>query len=279
METNKIISSESLEKCISDPNNRIIEISSEPECKDYKQAHISGAIVWFWKKSLWHKTDRQFTTNSEMAQQLGENGINQDQNIILYSDRVQYGTYAFWVLSMCGHKNIIMLDGSRTNWIEKELQVTSEIRTFAKCEYLQQEEDFTSRVGRDNVKENLTNSNRILLDVRSEEEFSGRRVKPEPGIDHGAERHGRIPGAKHLFYAELLNQNDTFKDATELETILNSTGISVSSDKEIVVYCRLSHRATLVWFCLKYILGMDNVKIYDGSWTEWGSIVGFPIEN
>ncbi len=279
MNTERIISAESLKKSLDDENNRIIDISSEPECIEYKKAHIPGAITWFWKEALWHKTDRQFVKNTEMADILGKNGIKQDQNIILYSDRVQYGTYAFWVLSMCGHKKIMMLDGSRTNWMEKNFPVTTEIPTFSNCEYIAQEEDFTSRVGRDNVKENIDNNNRILLDVRSEEEFSGRRVKPEPGLDHGAERHGRIPGSKHLFYAELLNENDTFKNAKELETIVDKIGISTTTDKEIVIYCRLSHRATLVWFSLKYILGMENIKIYDGSWTEWGSIVGFPIEN
>lgn len=278
MEIKKIISNESLEKCLDDTNNRIIEISSEADTTEYKKGHIPGAIVWVWKESLWHKTDRQFVTNLEMADQLGQCGINHEQTIILYSDRVQYGTYAFWVLSMCGHQNIKMLDGSRTDWLKKKLALSTEIPSFSKCEYLVQTEDQTSRVGRDNVKENLSEKNRILLDVRSHEEYSGERVKPEPGLDHGAERHGRIPGAKHLFYAELLNQNDTFKNATELENIFKNIGITSNTKDEIVVYCRLSHRATLVWFCMKNILGIDNVKIYDGSWTEWGSIVGFPIE-
>jgi thiosulfate/3-mercaptopyruvate sulfurtransferase len=134
------------------------------------------------------------------------------------------------------------------------------------------------RVGRDDIRANLRSPGRLVLDVRSPEEYAGERIMPPPDFDHGAERAGRIPGAHHLYYRDLLNDDDSFKPTAELRPILESVGATPAPTNEIVVYCRLSHRATLVWFAMTHLLGYDNVRIYDGSWTEWGSIVGFPIE-
>ena len=134
------------------------------------------------------------------------------------------------------------------------------------------------RIGRDDLRAHLGRSGRLVLDVRSPEEYAGDRVMPPPEFDHGAERKGRIPGAVHLYYRDLLNDDDSFKSVAELQGIVDAVGATPATANEIVAYCRLSHRATLVWFALTHLLGHPNVKIYDGSWTEWGSIVGFPIE-
>ena len=133
-------------------------------------------------------------------------------------------------------------------------------------------------MGRDYVLAGLGAPGRLLLDVRSPEENSGERVSPYPNFDHGAERVGRIPGAVHLFFREFLNDDDTFKSVEELRSICAGVGATPENAAEIVTYCRLSHRATLAWFVMHYLLGNENVRIYDGSWTEWGSIVGFPVE-
>jgi thiosulfate/3-mercaptopyruvate sulfurtransferase len=134
------------------------------------------------------------------------------------------------------------------------------------------------RLGRDEVRAGLGKPGRLLLDVRSPEEYSGERVMEYPKFDHGAERAGRIPGAVHLYYKNLLNDDDSYKSPTELRAIFDRIGATPEKAGEIVCYCRLSHRATLTWVAMKHILGYENVKIYDGSWTEWGSIVGFPVE-
>ena len=128
------------------------------------------------------------------------------------------------------------------------------------------------------MRDHLGKSSRVLLDVRSPEEYSGERVSPPPNFDHGAERKGRVPGAVHLFYRDLLNEDDTFKPADEIRRQLEDVGAIADGVDEIVGYCRLSNRATLAWFAMTELLGLDNVRIYDGSWTEWGSIVGFPVE-
>ena len=139
--------------------------------------------------------------------------------------------------------------------------------------------DLATRIGRDEVLQKINNRDTVLLDVRSPEEYRGERVSPPGGFDHGAERKGRIPGSVHLFFRELLNEDDTFISKEELERKFSEVGITKSADQEIVSYCRLSHRATLSWFAISEILEIDKAQIYDGSWTEWGSIVGFPIEH
>jgi thiosulfate/3-mercaptopyruvate sulfurtransferase len=132
-------------------------------------------------------------------------------------------------------------------------------------------------MGREEIHASLGQPGRLLLDVRSPEEFRGERVSPPPGFDHGAERKGHIPGAVHLHFRDFLNEDDTFKTPEQLRDRLAEVGIRPETTGEIVTYCRLSHRATLAWFALSYLLGYPHVKVYDGSWTEWGSIVGFPI--
>ena len=264
---------------LDDPGVRVIEVSSDPTGAAYQSGHIPGAAFWFWKDALWHATDRELATPGEMAGRLGAIGVTPDTIIVLYGDPVQYATYAFWVLTMAGHRDVRLLDGSRKRWTAEGRPLTTVVPEYAPGEYSPGATDNSSRVGRDNVRANLKNPDRVLLDVRSPEEFLGERVGPvSMGFDHGAERSGRIPGARHLFYQDLLNDDDTFIDPDELREKFTAAGVEPDGNSEVVAYCRLSHRATLAWFAMTRLLERDRVKIYDGSWTEWGSIVGFPIE-
>ena len=264
---------------LDDPTIRIVEICSLADDAAYWESHIPGAIYWFWKELCWHDTDREFVTSETMADRLGQAGIGPETTLVLYGDPVQYGTYALWSLTMAGHKDIRILDGSRKKWVGENRPVTKETPVFEAVNYPDPGGgDASMRLGRENVRENLDKAGRFLLDVRSPEEYSGERVMEYGKFDHGAERGGRIPGAKHLFFKELLNEDDTFKDATELKAALSGAGADPDAVDEIVCYCRLSHRATLAWTAMTHVLGYDGVKIYDGSWTEWGSIVGFPVE-
>ena len=156
--------------------------------------------------------------------------------------------------------------------------MTAEILNLSSVLYPPTNPDNSMRIGRENILSNLENPQRLLLDLRSPEEYSGERVIEYGSFDHGAQRGGRIPGARHLHYKDLLNADDSYKSAEELRGIFSAARVTDTSEIEIVCYCRLSHRASLAWFALTHILGYKNVKIYDGSWTEWGSIVGFPIE-
>jgi thiosulfate/3-mercaptopyruvate sulfurtransferase len=275
--TQRLVSGEWLAEHLDDPGLRIIEVSSAPDDAEYRQGHIPGAVRWYWKDALWHETDREFATSEDMASRLGRIGIAPDTTIVVYGSPIQYGTYALWVLTMAGHQDVRLLNGGRKRWIADGRPLSTDIPTYAPIAYPPAGSDLSSRVGREDVRAKLGQPGHILLDVRSPEEYRGERVSPPPGFDHGAERKGHIPGAVHLHFRDLLNDDDTFKPPEQIQERLARVGIRPDTSDEIVTYCRLSHRATLMWFALSSVLGSHLVKVYDGSWTEWGSIVGFPI--
>ena len=272
-----LVSAAWLGERLGSPGVRVIEVASVNDGVAYREGHIPGAVWWYWKAALWHDTDREFPTPEAMGRRLGRIGVTPETTVVLYGDPVQYGTYAFWVLSMCGHPDVRIVDGAKTKWRAERRPLSTETPRAAPVPYRPRPGDTASRVGRDDVRAGLGRPGRLLLDARSPEEYRGERVMPPPFFDHGAERTGRIPGAVHLYYRELLNEDDTFKRPEELESVLRARGASPDRG-DIVAYCRLSHRATLVWFAMRHLLGYENVRVYDGSWTEWGSIVGYPIE-
>ena len=277
--TSPIISTEWLTDRLLEPSIKVIEVSAKKsEEADYAESHIPGAINFWWKDLCWHETDRQFVTPEQLAQRLGEVGISDEDRLVLYGEPVQYGTYAFWALTMAGHPNLLVLDGGRTKWLAEDQPITSSVPETEPVDYEVQAPKDWMRLGRDNIRDNLGKGRRLLLDMRSPEEYSGERVLEFGQFDHGAERGGHIPGARHLFFKELINEDDTFKSADELKAKFDAAGVDPDKVDEIVCYCRLSHRATLAWTAMTFILGYEGVKIYDGSWTEWGSIVGFPVE-
>jgi len=268
-----------LEEHLSDPDLRIIEVCSLPGNKTYQQGHIPGAMWVYWKAACWHQTDREFVTPAAMARLFGGMGISPQSTVVLYGDPVQYGSYAFWAFTMAGHSNLRLLDGGRQKWVTDRRPLSSAVPRFAAVAYPEPAGTSSMRVGRRNVRENLQNPRRLLLDVRSPEEYTGKRVSDYSfPVDHGAERTGRIPGAVHLYFKEFLNDDDTFKPPEQLRSVLAAAGVLPEKFDDVVCYCRLSHRATMAWIAMTEILGHPNIKIYDGSWTEWGSIVGYPIE-
>ena len=279
----ELVSCDWLADHLNDPDVRVIEVSANPENASYRAGHIPGALWWFWKDALWHPTDREFVTPERLATRLGNIGISAQTTVVIYGDPVQFGTYAFWVLLMAGHKNLRLLDGGRKRWRAVGRPLSQDKPYYSPVTYTPGTADVTSRVGRDEVRAKLDQPERLLLDVRSAEEYRGERVSPPSGevqfdFDHGAERAGRIPGAVHLFFRELVNEDDTFLSPEQLWAILERVNVTSNSGTELVTYCRLSHRATVAWFAIRYLLNLKDIRVYDGSWTEWGSIVGFPIE-
>lgn len=276
--TTPLVTSQWLGDHLNDPDVRVIEVSSSEDGSTSAGGHIPGAAWFFWKDLCWHSTNREFATPEEMAERLETIGVTPATTLVLCGDPVQYGTYAYWALSMAGHTHLKLLDGALTKWVGEGRPTSAESGTFERSRYAPGSGDSTVRVGRREVLAGLNREGRLILDVRSPEEYRGERVMPPPGFDHGAERKGRIPGAVHLHYRDLLNDDDTFKTADEMRSMFAAVGATPDKADETVVYCRLSHRATLAWVAMSEILGFDNVRIYDGSWTEWGSIVGFPVE-
>jgi thiosulfate/3-mercaptopyruvate sulfurtransferase len=280
MASSPLVSTAWLEQHLGDPDLRILEVCNIRDDKAYREGHIPGALWFYWKTACWHETDRNFVTPAAMAKLFGSIGIGANTTVVLYGDPVQFGSYAYWAFTMAGHARLKLLDGGRRKWLMEKRPLTRDVPRFSAVDYpAPSAGDTAMRIGRDDVSAHLREPQRLLIDLRSPEEYSGERVSDYSfAVDHGAERTGRIPGAVHLYLKDLLNADDSFKSPEQLRGTLAAAGIAPEEFDDIVCYCRLSHRATIGWIALGDILGLNNVKIYDGSWTEWGSVVGFPIE-
>lgn len=267
-----------LEAHLGDPHVRVIALNWDGH-GNYDKAHIPGAIYWDWKAMLWDPLTREFPSPEVFARRCGEAGIANDTTVVFYGDpAVQFGTYAWWVFKYCGHRDARVLDGARLRWQQEGRPMTTDIPVIEPAEYVPQREPGTAhmRVSRDEVRAALGHAGTVILDHRSPEEYRGELYSPPGSPNHGAERLGRIPGARHLHFEDMVGPDTRFREPEELRAMLEKCG--ASPDTPIISYCRLSHRATLAYFVMTELLGYRNVRVYDGSWTEWGSLVGFPIE-
>lgn len=274
-----LVSPEWLAGRLADDALVILEVSFyEPDTAAYFNGHIPGAQYVYWKDLLWDERDRQFPDPSVMADRLGALGVGDESTLVLVGDPIQFATYAYWVLAMTGFEaRAVVLDGGHDTWAERGLAMTDEVPAVASRTVTPGRIDDSCRIGRDEVLAGLDDPRRILVDLRSVEEYTGERVSPPTApYDHGAERRGRIPGSRHLPHEDLLDSEGRFKTPDVLAAEFASVGMG--PEHEVVTTCRLSHRASLGWFVLTRLLGRDRVRVYDGSWTEWGSIVGFPVE-
>ena len=258
-----------------DPNVCLIEINWDGTAA-YDDGHIPGALGWNWKSALWDPFERQFPAQDEFAMRLGAAGITAETIVVFYGVPVQFGTYAWWVLRYCGHADVRMLNGGKVLWEAEGRAVTRDLPQKSPTTYLAGERNASIRAGRRDVLQALADPGVTILDHRSYEEYSGQRVGLPGKPDVGAERSGRVPGAAHIPFDSLLNGDETFKSREEIENLVlpHLSG----RDDLVISYCRLAHRATLASFAMTEILGLTNVRVYDGSWTEWGSLVGVPIE-
>ena len=266
---------------LDDPKVVLLEVAFMPPAKAlyYANGHVPGARYTFWKDFCWDETDRRFPEPDEMARRLESLGVSDDSTLVLIGDTIQFATYAFWVLTLTGLSHLAtVLDGGRQLWEAQGRPLTHDDPAPAVPGVVTPgTPDTSSLVGRDDVLENLENPGRVLIDMRSTEEYTGQRVSPTSSpFDHGAERMGRIPGSRHLYYEDLLDEAGRFLDEAGVEAKLQSIGAGDGVDT--VAYCRLSHRATLGWFAATHLAGRSDVRVYDGSWTEWGSMVGMPVE-
>jgi thiosulfate/3-mercaptopyruvate sulfurtransferase len=249
MDSSPLVSTAWLEDHLADPDLRIIEVCSVRDDKIYREGHIPGAMWVYWKSACWHETDRDFITPAALAKMLGGMGIGPQSTVVLYGDPVQYGSYAFWAFTMAGHAKLRLLDGGRRKWVMEGRPLSQTVPHFPAIAYPAPEGTSSMRVGRRDVRDKLGQPRRLLLDFRSPEEYSGKRVS-----------------------------DYSFQSPDQLRVVLAGAGVIPEKFDDVVCYCRLSHRATIGWIALSQILAHTNVKIYDGSWTEWGSIVGYPIE-
>lgn len=274
-----LVTPEWLEAHRNDPNLRLVEIAGlrQDEMQAYKAGHIPGAVCWRWKEMLWDALKRDFPDPAEFARRMGASGISNDTLVVLYGEDVQFGIYAWWALRYCGHRNVRVLDGARYRWTAEGRRLETQIPPAPEpVSYDVVERSEEMRIFRDEVLAAIGRPGVAIIDARSPEEYSGARVGGPGGSDHGAVRAGRIPGARHVFYMDLFDANKAFKPRAELASLVEERGIT--SEEEVIAYCRMSHRATVAYFALTQILGYPKVRVYDGSWTEWGNLVGVPIE-
>ena len=258
-----------------DANVRLVEVDVDTSA--YEQGHIAGAVGWNWQSQLQQSVQRDVVSKEEMEQLLGSSGIGNDTTIVLYGDNNNwFACWAFWQLKYYGHNDVRIMNGGRAKWEADNRPLTTEAANHAPATYRASEPNQAVRAYRDQVLASVNAGNISLVDVRSPDEFSGALLAPPALPQEGSQRGGHIPGAANIPWGQAANEDGTFKSADDLQELYGGKGID--GGQETIAYCRIGERSSHTWFVLTQLLGHGNVRNYDGSWTEWGSIVGAPIE-
>jgi thiosulfate/3-mercaptopyruvate sulfurtransferase len=258
---------------LNDPNVRLMEVDVDTAA--YGQGHIQGAVGVNWTTQLGDPIRRDIPTKEDWAKLLGQAGVGPGTRIIFYGDNNNwFAAFAYWVSKIYGHSNAALMNGGRKKWELENRPLTTDAPTAAATNYPVHEADLTYRAFLQDVLSRASGT--ALVDVRSPAEFSGEVIAP-PGMSETAQRAGHVPGAQNIPWAQAANDDGTFKSPEELKALYGAKG--VTADKDVIAYCRIGERSSFSWFVLKELLGFNNVKNYDGSWTEYGSVVGVPIEN
>ena len=261
-----------------DDNKKLVEVDYDPQ-NGYRAGHIKGSSLIWWKRDINDPVTRDIINKKQFEELMSKNGISVDTEVILYGDfNNWFAAFVFWVFKYYGHKNIKIMDGGRKKWeLEKREYVTDE-PSITPSQYVALPPDEGLRAYLDDAKRALTKGvDTVMVDVRSPAEFSGTiTAPPEYPMEH-AQRGGHIPGANNIPWASAVNDKDgTFKTVDELKQ--NYVPKGVTPDKDVICYCRIGERSSHSWFVLKYLLGYPKVRNYDGSWTEWGNMIGNPVE-
>jgi thiosulfate/3-mercaptopyruvate sulfurtransferase len=258
------------------PGIKLVEI--DVDTKAYEAGHIPGAVGFNWQTQLQDQVRRDIISKEAFEKLLGDAGISPGDTVILYGDNNNwFSAYGFWLFKMYGHKDVRLMNGGRVKWLnENDKTLTTELPKIVPAHYRAAAPDLGLRAMLPEVLQAQAAKNCNLVDVRSNDEFIGKVIAP-PGMTETAQRGGHIPGAKSVPWNTAVGPDGTFKPAEELRAIyVDQKGVDPKKDS--IAYCRIGERASHTWFVLKYLLGLPNVKSYDGSWTEYGSIVGAPIE-
>jgi thiosulfate/3-mercaptopyruvate sulfurtransferase len=269
-----LVSTEWLAAHLDEPGHRLIEVDVNPAA--YESGHIPGAVGWDWKRDLQDSTVRDLASREQLAKKLGESGVTPDTTILLYGDNNNwFAAYAYWVLRYYGHDKVKLVNGGRVKWEVEKRPYTADAPSVQPTSYQfpnERREDL--RAYRDQVRDRIGKAG--LVDVRSPAEYSGQLLAPENLPQEGAQRGGHIPTAVNVPWATAVKEDGSFKDADELRAIYGGKGIG--GDREVIAYCRIGERSAHTWFVLRELLGYPDVRNYDGSWTEWGSVIRAPIE-
>jgi thiosulfate/3-mercaptopyruvate sulfurtransferase len=261
-----------------DPNIRIVEVSEDFLL--YEQGHIPGSVKIDWHTNLQREDIRDFIDAAAFEKLVGDFGISNDTTVVFYGDKNNWwAAYAFWFFKYNGHQKAVLMNGGRAKWVAEGKPMQKEAPSYAPAKYNVGYRDASIRAFMPDVLKHLLEVNAgrgALVDVRSADEYSGKLTHMADYPQEGALRAGHIPGAISQPWAQTVNPDGTFKSHEELSAMYGNKG--VTGDKDVIAYCRIAERSSHTWFILKYLLGYEKVRNYDGSWTEWGNVVGVPIE-
>jgi thiosulfate/3-mercaptopyruvate sulfurtransferase len=269
-----LVDTQWVEDHLDDDSIRILEVDENPAM--YAEAHIPGAIGFDWQKDLQDQVKRDFLGPGDFGKLFGSRGVSNNHTVVLYGDRNNwFAAYTYWYLKYYGHDRVLLMNGPREKWIEEGRPTSTEAPSHPAATFEARSPDESIRAVRDEMLQ-LVGTDTRLVDVRSPQEFSGELIAMAGYEQEGAQRSGHIPGAISVPWAQAVQEDGTFKPVDQLRELYESKGALDGND--IVAYCRIGERSAHTWFVLHELLGEDNVRNYDGSWTEWGNMVAVPVE-
>jgi len=269
-----LVETQWVEEHLDDDSIRIVEVDENPAL--YAEAHIPGSIGFDWKTDLQDQVKRDFLGADDFGELMGSRGISNDHTVVLYGDRNNwFAAYTYWYFKYYGHDQVLLMNGPREKWIAENRPTSTDAPSYDSASFKAAGPDDDIRAKREEVYDKLDTDTR-LVDVRSPQEYSGELIAMAGYEQEGAQRAGHIPGAASVPWAQAVNEDGTFKSADELRELYKEKGVLNGND--VIAYCRIGERSAHTWFVLHELLGHDNVKNYDGSWTEWGNLVNVPIE-
>lgn len=277
-----LVDTQWVEEHLDDKHVRIVEVDYDPK-SNYNLGHIPTSILIDWRKDVNDAITRDILNIHDFQTLLQINGINNNTTVILYGDfNNWFAAFAFWVFKYYRYNDVRLLDGGRKKWLEEDRPISKEVVNYPKGNYqldenIEPNDDIRAFLGQvKNALVSRRNFQLSLVDVRSEAEYRGEITAPPEYPTEGAQRGGHIPGAKNVPWAQVIKDDGTFKTVEEIRKLYEEQ--EITKDKDIITYCRIGERSSHTWFVLKYLLGYPNVKNYDGSWTEWGNLIGNRIE-
>jgi len=269
-----LVSTDWVAQHASDPNVRVVEV--DVDTKAYDEGHIPGALGWPWNSHLCDTVRRDILSKAQFEELMASSGISNNTTVVIYGDNNNwFAAWALWQMKIYGHKDVRLMNGGRKKWLSEGRELSTDAPKVSRATYKATGPDNFLRAFLPQVQAAFEGGTSYMVDVRSPQEFTGEILAP-PGLPETCQRGGHIPGARNIPWSKACNDDGTFKSADELRSLYGAEGIDGS--KPVIAYCRIGERSSHTWFVLKYLLGLDKVTNYDGSWTEWGNLVGAPVE-